>query len=344
MPAIEFNGLPTMIGSMPQKKADEACSQVLHYLRDIPVWPQLTRRSYFENMYVQFSQGFPGVVINESKIFVDRNLNLDTPLEQLYAAYLENDIDKFPISPDYANGFYKLLEYQDLNVKAVKGQVTGPVSWGMTVGDNNGRAIAYDDTLADAAAKLLKLKAAWQEKELRKISPNTIIFVDEPYLHSIGSAFFAIGKEKVVSLIEEVFSGISGLKGIHCCGNTDWSIVLGTSLDILGFDAYNYAQSLSLYPKEVKAFFGRGGVVAWGIVPNRSETLDKESLASLEDRLEEAISPFTRKGFDIPFRTLIKQSMVSPSCGLDGLSVEGSERALELTAKLSERIRSKYGS
>jgi methionine synthase II (cobalamin-independent) len=344
MPRVEFNGLPTMIGSMPQKTAEDACEQVLHYLRDIPVWPQLPHRSYLENMYVQYSQGFPGVVVKDDRIFVDRSQNLEPGLEKLYAAYLDNDVDKLAISPDYAAGFFKLLEHQNLNVKAVKGQVTGPISWGMTVGDNEGRAIAYDDVLADASAKLLKLKAAWMEKELRKISPNTIIFVDEPYLHSIGSAFFALSKEKVVTLIEEVFSGISGLKGIHCCGNTDWSIVLGTSLDILGFDTYNYAQSLTLYPKEFMSFFNRGGVIAWGIVPNQSENLNKESLSSLEDRLEEAISPFTRKGFDIPFRQLIKQSMISPSCGLEGLSSEGAGRALELTAKLSERVRSKYGS
>jgi methionine synthase II (cobalamin-independent) len=344
MSQVEFNGLPTMIGSMPQKKAGEACEQVLHYLKDIPVWPQLPNRSYLENMYVQFSEGFPGVVINDEKIYVDKTRNLDVPLEQLYAAYLENDFGKFSVGPEYAAGFYKLLEYPNLNAKAVKGQVTGPVSWGMTVGDDNGRAVAYDDVLADAAAKLLKLKAAWMEKELRKISPNTLIFVDEPYLHSIGSAFFSLSKEKVVSLIEEVLSGINGLKGIHCCGNTDWSIILGTSLDILGFDTYNYAQSLTLYPGDVKKFIQRGGVIAWGIVPNQSENLNKESLCSLEDRLEEAISPFTRKGFDLPFKQLIKQSLISPSCGLEGLSFDGAERALELTAKLSERIKNKYGS
>ena len=39
--------------------------------------------------------------------------------------------------------------------------------------------------------KLLKLKAAWQEQELQKISKNTIIFVDEPYMASYGSSLAA---------------------------------------------------------------------------------------------------------------------------------------------------------
>ena len=294
-------------------------------------------------MYVQYSQGFPGVTVLDEKIFVDRNQDLDKPLEQLYAAYLENDLDKFPISRDYAPGLYQFLTRTDLKVRAVKGQVTGPVSFGMTVADNTGRAIAYDEVLADAAAKLLKLKASWMERELQAISKKTIIFVDEPYLHSIGSAFFALSKEKVVALLEEVFSGIHGLKGVHCCGNTDWSILLGTSLDILNFDAYDYAQSFALYPQEVKKFLNRGGVVAWGIVPNETEALEKESVSSLSDRLGEAMAPFTRNGIGIPFKQVVAQSLLTPQCSLAGLSIEGAGRALELLGDLSQKVRRRWG-
>ena len=47
------------------------------------------------------------------------------------------------------------------------------------------------------------------------------------------------------------------------------------------------------------------------------KTLNKESVASLKDRLEEAIAPFTRKG--IPFKDIVKQSLLTPSCGLASL-------------------------
>jgi hypothetical protein len=342
MNKVELGCLPTMIGSMPQTDAPAACEQVLHYLKKIPAWPQLPQRSFKENMYAQFSQGFPGMEINDGKIRVNREQDLDSPLEQLYAAYLKNDYYKFPITLEYAAGLHQFLTSQDLTIPAVKGQVTGPVSWGMTVADNNGKAIAYDEVLGDAAAKLLRLKAAWMEKELQAISKNTIIFVDEPYLHSIGSAFFALSKEKVVTLLNEVLSGIRGQKGIHCCGNTDWSVVLGAGLDILSFDAYDYASSLSLYPKEVKKFLDKGGAIAWGIVPNRAEQLARESTASLEDRLEEAMAPLTRKGVEIPFRQLIRQSLLTPCCTLSSLSCEGSGKALELLCNVSERMRSKY--
>ncbi len=341
MPDIEFGCLPTAIGSMPHTDPSEACSQVSRYLKHIPAWPQLPKRSFLENMYVQFSQGFPGVLVKENSIYIDRSQDLDKPLEQLYSAYLENNVDKYPIDSDYAAGLHSFLALGNLTPVAVKGQLTGPVTWGLSVTDDSRRAIIYDDVLGDAIPKLLRLKASWQEKKLRKISKNTIIFVDEPYMAAFGSVSVSLSKERVISLLEEVFGGISGLKGVHCCGNTDWSVLLGTSVDIISFDAYNYAQSLSLYPSEIKSFLDREGTIAWGIVPNDEESLAKETVASLKDRLEEAMAPFTRKG--VRFKQLLQQGLLTPSCGLASLNTtEAATQALELLAELSAKIRKRY--
>jgi len=337
----EFNCLATMIGSMPHTEAGAACADVARYLREIPCWPQLPRRSHLENMYAQFSEGFPGVGFKGDNIYVERSEDLDRPLEELYTAYLENNVDRYPVSPEYAAGLFCFRRMDNLSPLAVKGQVTGPISWGLTVTDENRRAVLYDETLADALAKLLKLKAGWQEKVLHEVSASTIVFVDEPYMSAFGSAYVSLSKETVVSLLEEVLSGISGLKGIHCCGNTDWSVLLSTTTDIISFDAYNYARSLSLYPAEIKKFLAGGGAIAWGVVPNEEPELKKETVSSLKDRLEEAMAPFTREG--IPFRQLIRQGLLTPSCGLATLSSpEAANQALELLAGLSALIRKRY--
>jgi len=340
MPDLEFNCLPTIIGSMPHTDPAAACAQVLKYLKDIPAWPQLPRRSFKENMNAQFSEGFPGIRLTDDRLRFVRAKDLDESLERFYAAYLEEDIEQYPTTPSYAAGLHAFMGSTGLSPLAVKGQITGPLTWGLSVTDEEGKAILYDDVLGDAVAKFLRLKAAWQEKQLAKISPNTIIFVDEPYMASFGSVAVPLSKEKVVSLLEEVFRGIKGLKGVHCCGNTDWSVILETSLDIVSFDAYNYAQSLSLYPAETKAFLDRKGVIAWGIVPNDSPSLGKESAAALKDRLEEAMLPFTRNG--ISFQQLLAQSLITPSCTLASLeSPDASARALELLAELSKIMRTK---
>jgi methionine synthase II (cobalamin-independent) len=336
---LEFGCLPTAIGSMPHVNPDEACSTVMKYLPDIPVWPQLPGRSPKENMVIQFSEGFPGVVVNGDKIHIEPSADFESELEQIHIDCEQDNAHKYGISTDYAAGLYAFLS-KATGSKLVKGQVTGPITWGLRVTRQDGLGILYDDTLAETAAKFLRLKASWQENILREISPNTIIFVDEPYLVSLGSVFTPIPEEKVPVLLEEVLKGIKGIKGLHCCGNTNWSVLLDTEIDILHFDAYNYASSLSTYSDKVISFLQRGGSIAWGIVPNEEEALAKESLPGLRDRLEEAMAPFTRDG--VKFRQIIAQGLITPSCSLASLSLEAASQALELTAKLSHDLRSRY--
>lgn len=340
--SVEFGCRATIIGSLPHKDPKEACRLITRFLKDIPAWPQLPNRSFQENMSVQYSEGFPGTVLEENRIYVDRSRDNNAALEALYSAYLENDVDKYPISRERAAGLYEFLSLTDLppGMLGVKGHVTGPVTWGLTVTDENRRSILYDDVLSDAAAKLLRLKASWQEKRLREISPNTIIFVDEPSMTSFGSSFLAISREKVISLLNEVFGGISGVPGIHCCGNTDWPVLLRSNVGILSFDAFNYAESLALYLAEVKEFLIKKRTIAWGIVPNESKMIAAETVPSLKDRLEEAIAPFTRNG--VPFRQVLEQSLVTPSCGLASLTGDEVERVLQLLTELSAAMRKRY--
>ena len=351
--ATKFDCLATAIGSMPHTDPDEACDLVARYLQ-IPAWPQLPRRDPKENMYLQFFDTFLGLDMeaggagDKLSLTVDSNNQekLARRLSELAKARQENDIEygRF-VTPDIAQGFDAFLKRglkRDLGSPlAVKGQVTGPISLGLVATDPDRRPLIYDDNLAEPLAWHLRLKAAWQEHKLSRLSRNTIIFVDEPYMASLGSAFISLPEQRVRGLLEEVFRGITGLKGVHCCGNTDWSLLLDTSIDILSLDAYNYAQSLSLYPAEVKSFLERGGTIAWGIVPNEEEALKKEDEGELYDRLlEDAMAPFTRKG--VRLEQLLKQSLITPSCGLAALSPEAASRALELLATLSQRLRERY--
>jgi len=337
--SAKFGCLPTSVGSLPHVDPEEACSIVMKYLPDIPAWPQLPKRSPKENMCVQFSEGFPGVVINGDKLHIEPPADFDTKLEQIYIDSEEGNFTKYGVSPEYATGLHSFLSSAK-RPDLVKGQVTGPITWGLTVTNQAGLGILYDDTLAEVAAKFLRLKASWQENFLRQISRNTIVFVDEPYLVSLGSVFTPIPEEKVPSLLQEVLEGIKGTKGLHCCGNTNWPVLLSMPIDILSFDAYNYASSLSAYPSEVKAFLERGGAIAWGIVPNDEEALAKESVASLHDRLGEAMAPFTRDG--LSFNQVVEQGLLTPSCGLAGLSPEAANQTLELLADLSQYLRKRY--
>jgi len=336
---LEFGCLPTAIGDMPHKDPAEACRLVLKYLPALPAWPQLSRRTPQESMYIQFSEGFPGIVVEGERIYVNRSQDLDSAMEKLYHAYLEENTTDFAVSSDYAAGLHYLLSMKIDKPLAAKGQIVGPVSFGLSVTDGH-HYIVYDETLAEAMARHLRLKAAWQEKALSQISPNTIVFVDEPYLTSLGTSFVSLSSEQAMALLKETLEGIKQIRGVHCCGNAEWPILLSLPIDILSFDAYNYTSALSVYPSEVKAFLNKGGNIAWGIVPNDEESLAKETIASLNDRLEEAIAPFTREG--LRFKQLIEQGLLTPSCGLSSLTPQAAEQALEILAGLSDKLRQRY--
>ncbi len=333
--------LPMAVGSLPHCDAAVAVDRMLQYLPDLPAWPQLPNRAFLENMYAQYSAGFPGLVIQDERIYVDRSRDLSPELEQLYTHYLTGHLEAGALDAEHAAGLAEFLTRPFTSARAVKGQVTGPISWGLTVTDQDLRPTLYDEILADAIAKHLRLKAAWQERTLARLAPHTIIFVDEPYMASFGSAYVAIEREQVITLLEEVFSGLQGLKGVHCCGNTDWSILLATSVDILNLDAYSYAETLSLYPEALRAFLERGGIVAWGIVPVDDEKrLMAETTEHLVEKLEAALKLVASKG--VPLEALLASALITPTCGMRTLSEQGAERALSLLAAVSQRMRHKY--
>jgi hypothetical protein len=333
--------LPMTVGSLPHREVGIAWELMLTHTPQLPAWPQLPRRTFLENMYVQYSERFPGLVLDreQERIWVDREADLSSGLEGLYTAYLEGDLSYGAISGDYAAGLAALPGERLGQALAIKGHVTGPVSWGLTVTDRHRRPTLYDEVLADAIARHLKLKALWQERLLRRFNPNTIIFIDEPYMSSFGSAYVSLGREQVITLMEEVLDGIQGLKGVHCCGNTDWSILLSTPIDILSLDAYGYAENLALYPEALSAFLARGGIIAWGIVPNSPE-VEQETVHSLVARLEAGMGRLARKG--IPLDDLLQAALITPACGLGPRTVAQAERGLALMAGVSAAMRARY--
>jgi len=293
-------------------------------------------------MYTQFSERFPGIALRDERLYVDRRKDLDGDLERLYLAYLEGDLEHGRTSAAYAAGLEALrqgevsLAYPPL---ALKGQTIGPISWGLTVVDQNQRPILYDEVLADAVGKHLRLKAAWQERELRVFAPQTITIIDEPYMASFGSAFVALSRSQVMELLGEVFAGLQGIKGVHCCGNTDWSVLLNTTTDILSLDAYEYSHTLDLYSEDVARFLQRGGIIAWGIVP-AGVAAETETVASLVERLHRAIGRLAKKG--VSREAILTAGMITPSCGLGSLSPALADRILDLTVGVSAEMRRRY--
>ncbi len=333
------------IGSFPHTDPHAACDLILECLDELPVWPQLPHRGFQENMYAQYAEGMPGAVLDlaAAKIWCEAGEGLIEEVEAAYGAYLEGNTQAFAISRERAEGLYVFAEKLRScpgRFPAVKGQVTGPISFGLTVGDQNNRPILYNETLADAMVKVLAMKARWMEEFLLASGALEVVtFFDEPYLVSVGSALVSVSPEQVIAALNECAAAVRGTTGVHCCGNTDWSILTRTDIDTLNFDAYDFMESVALYPQDIQMFLERGGRLAWGLVPN-SQAYRSETAESLADRFEAGVRLLEQRGVDR--KLLLEKCMVTPSCGLDGLSVPDSEAVVRLTRELSETLRERY--
>nr|MBU1327558.1 methionine synthase [Candidatus Omnitrophota bacterium] len=340
---IKAKFLTIGIGSLPYVDAAKSVDQIFKAF-DIPFWPQLPKRNFKENMYSQFSQGLPGLVIDERKrtIHVDSSKDLSEELAKICEAYISGDYNSFGITEEFTEGFYAFIRIANrYKPEYAKGHITGPVSFGLGVTDEKGKSIIYNDSLKEAFVKLLEMKAVWQIDKLKDVAKQVIIFIDEPYLTSFGSSFVNIRREDVISMLDSIIEGIhskGAITGIHCCGNTDWSVITETKVDIINFDAYLYAENLSLYSRDIERFLIKGGCLAWGIVPTSNDAL-KETANSLFKRLSLQIENLEKKS--IPRDLIISNLLLTPSCGMGTLSESLTEdiiKKLTDVAKLAKSI------
>jgi methionine synthase II (cobalamin-independent) len=340
---FQYPFITTGIGSFPHQDEKEVFRLIFKNFPEIPFWPQLPKRSFLEGMVVQYSEGFPSLRWNEKeqRVWVDTSHGFDKEIERFYQHLEEGELKPFEITKDFARGLRILndltSEDQRKEIKYIKGQIAGPITFGLALTDLEGKSIFYDPTLRDLIIKHLSMKARWMEKRFNDLFPGipTIIFFDEPSLSSFGSAFSGLNREDVVHSLNECFEAVKGFRGVHCCGNSDWSVLLSTNLNILSFDAYGYLETLSLYPKDVRAFLERGGILAWGIVPT-SEAILKEDAQSLVRRFREGIETLNKKGID---PILLQRAIITPSCGTASLPIPLAERVCQLTAEVSRRLR-----
>ncbi|MDI6704097.1 MAG: hypothetical protein QME40_05465 [bacterium] len=349
---MEFRSLATAIGSLPHQGIERVCELILGCFPEIPFWPQLPKRRINENMYRQYVQNLPCVKItpDKDKVYFDTSLGVEEELERFYDRYLASDIEYFAIRKEDSEGFYAMLDYLRENRPAtlqfIKGQVTGPISLGLTCTDQHERAILYNQGLRDAIIKGLAMKAIWQVECFKKLGLDTkeIIFFDEPYLSALGSAYINIKREDVVRWLNDVIEPVKEkgcIVGIHCCGNTDWSVLMATSVDIISFDAYNFLETMVLYPAELNRFLKKGGSLAFGIVPTSGENALNENVEDLVKRLFRGIKPLKNKGIDEGL--ILSRSLITPSCGLGSLSKDVAERILRLTHDVSLFLRAEGG-
>jgi hypothetical protein len=326
---------------------------VLRSIPECPVWPQLPKRNFREQMEIQYSEGLPCAVLDEAK----GRMHIDTSDDdrtaaaagEFYEKYMTaeetGDWTAFAITPAFSAGIYALERMLAAGPKRkwVKVQTTGPLTIGLSVVDQNKRALYYNEMFRDVLVKAAIAKSRWQIKKFSPFADGIICFVDEPILSAFGSStYVSVVRDDVVAILAELSTAIhaeGALCGVHCCGNTEWPILMDAGVDIVNFDAFGFGESMTLYTERVKRHLEAGKHLAWGLVPT-SEKAAEQTVGSLVSHYDNLAGRFAARGINVGL--LRNQSLLTPSCGTGSLPVEDAERVFDLLGQTSQALREKY--
>jgi hypothetical protein len=271
-------------------------------------------------MLAQVATGVPGLTVVEGALKVDRR--------RLAAPADDAELD--------AEAWAGTLTFLDVAAAVghqgpIKLQVSGPVTFGLALvhaGVKPARAFAVAGTVVRQRVRALVRRAA-------TVLPGTsvVLVLDEPGLTAYVHDGFPLGADDTIDLLSGGLAAAKGaaMAGVHCCGPTDWRLVLHAGPDLLSMpvDASVGDDAVGL-----SAFLDRGGWIAWGAVPTDRPIGDREdvhwrSLTSLWCDL-------SRNGCD-PLR-LRTQAILTPACGLGLHRPEQVGPVHDLVRRVAERV------
>lgn len=308
------------MGIMPHRDIKKALE--LSFSLDILFFPQLPNVNYYEDMYVQASQHFPGIVVEaeNKRIFFD-----STKFDQQLIEYSERMAEPgfFSLSKEYSVVYHQFLSQDLQKYTAVRGQLIGPVSFGFKVMDDNNMPIIYHEQARALLFDFIQRKVNTQYHELREKNKNAFVWLDEPGLGWVFSGLSGYSDVRARLDYQDFLSGLDGPGALHLCANVNLPYLLSLGVSILSFDAYQIELMPKGYAQAVADFISREGIISWGIVPTDSLTLDTETPENLEKRLLtywEVIAENSR----LPIKKIAEQALIAPArCCLKNIGQVG---------------------
>ena len=337
-PGFSPNCQTTAMGILPHTEVERALEVALSL--DVPFWPQLPRVSYFEDMYVQALENFPGIEIDHAgrRIIFD----LSRFYEELPSYFGKaDDPETFRLTEGFSLVYHRFLERDFSRYPAIRGQMISPISLGLKVVDQDRKSILYHDEVREVLFDFIQGKVNHQYRELKAKNPNAFVWVDDPGLEVIFTAFSGYNEVQAKADLDRFLEGWEGPRGLHLCARPDWDFLLRSKLDILSFDSFSCGAVIVNY-KSLRDFLNRGGVISWGIVPTYTDLLGRETINSLRELLERFWDDLSRKGVDR--ERLVRQSLLAPAtCNLMNVDKEMTvEKAFYVLRELSNKIREEY--
>lgn len=317
---IVGNCATTAMGIMPHTDMERALELSLGL--DIPFWPQLPHVSYYEDMYAQASEHFPGISLDleSQRISFDTN-RFNNELD----AYWEKmaDTATFELTDRYAAVYRRFLA-QDLSAyPAIRGQLIGPVSFGFKVSDENNVPIIYNEVVRTLLFDFLSRKIDVQYAELKKRNEHAFVWLDEPGLGWVFSGLSGYDDNVAKREYREFLGGLSGPGALHLCASVNLPYLLEMGAKVLSFDAYQMEVLPKGYAESVAEFLRSGAIISWGIVPTDSASLAGETPESLAGRILDYWGVVSAHA-GIRVRQIAEQALLAPArCCLKNVGAVG---------------------
>jgi hypothetical protein len=299
----------TAMGIMPHTDIEKALDLSLSL--DIPFWPQLPNVSYYEDMYAQTSENFPGISIDpdEEKIGLDTSA-FEEGIDE-YSQKME-DPETFALSREYSKVYHIFLAQNLSSYSAIRGQVTGPVSFGFRVMDENSRPLIYNQEARGLLFDFIQRKVNTQYRQLKEKNKNAFVWVDEPGLGWVFSGLSGYSDVQTTQDYRDFWEGLDGPSGLHLCASVNLPYLLELGPDILSFDAYQMELMPRGYTVAVAKYITSGGIISWGIVPTDSDNLSQHTPETLAMLLLGYWKPVS-ENIGVPVRNIAEQALLAPA-------------------------------
>lgn len=322
------------IGSLPHTQLELALQQAL--LLDIPAAPQLPRRDATEYMVPQALEGLHGL-----RADAEGNAELDLGDWRRAAATLDARLDQALERDDGVQRFLPssaawqalrpfFWEVEQRKLRFAKVQLAGPFTLRWVLRTTRGEPLAATPegkAIERQIFRLVLARALALARRLRETGARPVIFLDEPGLY----AFDRRDPQHLVGL-QELRVVVLALRregavvGVHCCGNTEWGLLLGLGWDVVSIDARLSLEPVLATGAALEKFQAAGGVLALGVVPtdlSASDDLDAVLREARERLRPEALG----------------RCLLTPACGLALRSVQDAERIFSELRRAQQELR-----
>jgi methionine synthase II (cobalamin-independent) len=284
----------TGVGSLPHTDAASAVEFVMD-TASLPYVPQLPEHDEAEGMIAQWSAGLC-----------------------THAATSDD-------GPAGFGGARELLARHGPVLRDLKTQATGPVTLAVALVNRGHDPATVWDCVVPGLIDLIRAHLG----EIAAGAPGSAVTVilDEPSLVAFGPgpAVPAEARSRAMEAIRDVIGALHVPVGVHCCADTDWSLVTESGPSVISWDLAELGSGFHQSLEALADAIATGTQIAWGVVPVTGAALP--AAETIAGRYRAALAELVVAG--APVQPMREDAWATPACGLVGLTVGQAERVMD---------------